>query len=85
MLAQLAHTEADDETAIDLLSKLGMGRTPSTIHRAKVLARQLGVAEQRARDELECMTPQHAAEHGPLGVRRAMAALHEEIGRRGWV
>ena len=85
LLAQLAHTEGDDNTAIDLLARLGLCRSPSTIHFSRVLARKLGVGEQRARDELECFTPQGVAEHGPLGVRRAMAALHEEIGRRGWV
>jgi hypothetical protein len=84
MLAHLAHAEGDDPTAIDLLAKAGMCRQPSTIQCARVLARTLGRAEQHARDELECMTPQSTAEHGPLGVRRAMAALHEEIRRRGW-
>jgi hypothetical protein len=84
LLAQLAHTQGDDKTATDLLSKLGMCRSPSTIHFSRMLARKLGVAEQRARDERECFTPQGIAEHGPLGVRRAMAALHEEIRRRGW-
>ena len=49
-----------------------------------MLARELGVAEQRARDEQECTTLRSFAEHGPLGVRRAMAALNQEIKRRGW-
>ncbi|MCU0939538.1 MAG: hypothetical protein MUC86_10435 [Burkholderiaceae bacterium] len=84
LLAQLAHAEGDCTTAVDRLSKVGRCRSPSTIQCARVPARKLGVAEQHARNELECMTAQSAAEHGPLGVRRAMAALHEEIGRRGW-
>jgi hypothetical protein len=84
MLAQLAHAEGDDPTAIDVLAKAGVCRSPSTIQCARVLARKLGVAEQHARGELECMTRQSTAEHGPLGVRRAMAALHEEIRRPGW-
>ena len=84
LLAQLADTEGDDTTAIDLLSKLGMCRSPSTNHCARMLARVLGVAEQRARDEHACSTLQSFAEHDPLGVRRAMAALHAEIKRRDW-
>lgn len=40
--------------------------------------------QQRALDELACETLQSNAEHGPLGVRRAMAALQQEIWRRGW-
>ena len=84
LLAQLAHKEGDDRSAVDLLSKLGMCRSPSTNHGARMLARELGVAEQRARDEQECTTLRSFAEHGPLGVRRAMAALNQEIKRRGW-
>jgi hypothetical protein len=85
LLAQLAHAEGDDTTAIDLVSKLDVCRLAPTIHCARLLALQLGVAEQRARDEQECIAPQNAAEHGPFGVRRVMATLRAELGRRGWL
>jgi hypothetical protein len=84
LLAQLAHVEGDDATAIDLLSKLGICRLAPAIHYARVLAATLGVAEQRARDEQECIAPQHLAERGPLGLRRVMTTLRAELTRRGW-
>lgn len=84
LLAQLAHVEGDDATAIELLLKLGICRLAPAIHYARVLAATLGVAEQRARDEQECIAPQHLAERGPLGLRRVMATLREELARRGW-
>jgi predicted ATPase len=84
LLAQLAHVEGDDATAVDLLSNLGICRPAPLVRYARVLAATLGVAEQRARDEQECIAPQNAAEHGPLGLRRVMATLRAELARRGW-
>jgi hypothetical protein len=84
LLAELAHFEGDNATAIGLLAEFGIGRMPSTTQRARVLARQLGIAEQIARNEQAVFAPAHVAEHGVLGIRRMMVALHGELTRRGW-
>ena len=84
MLAKLAHAEGDDATATALLSKFGVGRLPSTTQYARYLARRLGVGDQLAQNEQKVYTPQSVAEHGVLGIRRAMTALRVELTRRGW-
>jgi len=84
MLAELAHAEGDDARAITLISEFGIGRMPSTTQHARALARRLGVAEQLARNEQAVFTPESMAANGMLGVRRTMAALRNELIRRGW-
>ena len=84
MLAELAHVEGDDATAITLLSEFGIGRMPSTTQHARALARRLGVAKELAQNEQAVFTPESMAAHGMLGVRRTMVALRNELTRRGW-
>jgi predicted ATPase len=84
LLAELALAEDDHETAVHLLADMGVGRSPGTIVWAGDLAQRLGIPDEHATRRQEFRDPAHSAEHGVLGSRTAMRALHDELARRGW-
>ena len=83
LLAALAHTEGDDDTARALLLNTGLALTCGTVAFARELAVRLGIAEEYRAHEIDAMNPFTTL--GPLGTTNATATLRRELARRGWL
>jgi hypothetical protein len=84
LLAELALVEDDPETAVHLITNMGVARSPGTIVYARDLAQRLGVSDEHANHQHAVRDMAHHALHGLLGSQTAMKALHAELTRRGW-
>ncbi len=84
LLAELALEEGDHERAVDLITDMGVGRSPGTIVYSRDLARRLGVSDEHVAQQQVFLDSANVGEHGVLGSHTAMKALHAELTRRGW-
>lgn len=81
LLAALAHTEGDDDTARRLLTGMGLGRQPATIGYSLHLAKLLGVEDPRTRVSSQ-VDPTNS--DGVLDAKLGLRTLRAELARRGW-
>jgi hypothetical protein len=84
LLAELALLEGDHETAVHLITNMGVGRSPGTIVYARDLAQRLGVSDEHANHQHAVRDTANHALHGVLGSHTAMKSLRAELTRRGW-
>jgi predicted ATPase len=84
LFAALAHAEGEDDIARDLLLQMGMGQEPATIVYSAYLATTLGIAAERTGQQEQAMGYDSRSVEGPSGSRMAMAAVRNELHRRGW-
>jgi hypothetical protein len=80
LLAELALVEGDHETAVHLITGMGIGRSPGTIAYSRDLATRLGVPDEHATREQAFLDPANLGDKS----HAAMKALHAELTRRGW-
>ena len=84
LLADLAHTEGDDDRARSLLLSMGLAQSCGTVAFARDLAVRLGIEDEYRVHEIDAMNPDSNTALGVLGSETAGATLRSELARRGW-
>jgi predicted ATPase len=84
LLAALADAEGDRSLARDLVLQMGMGQEAAMIIYSNQFADKLGISVEHAERQGLAMAYHAGSIEGPSGSRMALAAVRNEVRRRGW-
>jgi predicted ATPase len=84
LLAALADAEGDGSVARELVLRMGMGQEAAMIIYSNHFAAKLGIAVEHGERQRRAMEYHAGSAEGPSGSRMALAAVRDEVRRRGW-